>query len=388
MYQISLVTAEEYSLPVLKQAVARHFSLLPQESLRPGMKVTIKPNLIMKGRPEMAATTHPALVKAVILHLRELGIKDITIADSPGGLYSKPLLMGVYEQTGMKAAANECGAMLNTDLGSKVFRIPQGKVCHEFDIIDPIGNADFVINLCKLKTHCMTAMSCGVKNLFGCVPGLLKPQLHYRFPEGEKFAQMLIDLSLLVRPGLTIVDGVDGMEGDGPTGGVPRHMGITAAATAENLYALDLVMCYILGFTPSQVPMVRCAIERELCPKDWRQVDIQGDRNAVRPLENLKKPATKKLNFASALPKPLSAIMDRYQGKLSPCPVIRVKDCIGCGRCAQICPAHTIEIAKGKAVIGPSKCIKCFCCHEMCPAKAIDIKSIGFFRLFSKYSES
>lgn len=110
------------------------------------------------------------------------------------------------------------GASLNLSADSRNVHVAEGALCRDFDVIDPVADADFVVNCCKLKTHCMTTLSCGVKNLFGCVPGLLKPQLHYRFPDGEQFARMLVDLSLLVKPGLTVADAVDAMEGDGPTG--------------------------------------------------------------------------------------------------------------------------------------------------------------------------
>jgi len=61
--------------------------------------------------------------------------------------------------------------------------------------------------------------------------------------------------------------------------------------------------------------------------------------------------------------------------------VIRRKDCVGCGRCAESCPAHTITIVSGKAQIRYDRCIHCYCCHEMCPVRAIDIRRTRFFDL-------
>ena len=52
----------------------------------------------------------------------------------------------------------------------------------------------------------------------------------------------------------------------------------------------------------------------------------------------------------------------------------RRRECVGCGRCAESCPQHTIQIRKGKAVIDYKNCIRCFCCHEMCPKHVIDIR--------------
>ena len=55
--------------------------------------------------------------------------------------------------------------------------------------------------------------------------------------------------------------------------------------------------------------------------------------------------------------------------------------CIGCGKCAESCPAHTIQILERKAVIAYPNCIRCFCCHEMCPKQAVDIRRLGIFDL-------
>lgn len=157
----------------------------------------------------------------------------------------------------MAAVAGRTGASLNLSAGSRNVHVAEGALCRDFDVIDPVADADFVVNCCKLKTHCMTTLSCGVKNLFGCVPGLLKPQLHYRFPDGEQFARMLVDLSVLVKPGLTVADAVDAMEGDGPTGGRRRHVGLTAAAKYDGLYALDLILAGLIGSAPTGCPCSR-----------------------------------------------------------------------------------------------------------------------------------
>ena len=177
MSELSFLHTDSYNETDLQSAIQRHFELLNIQ-IAPDARVVIKPNLIMRCGPERAATTHPAIVEAVVRQLQAMGVRDITIADSPGGLYTPQLLAAAYAATGMETVAKQYGVKLNTTVGSRELRGADAALCRTFDIIDPVADADCVINLCKLKTHCMTMLSCGVKNLFGCIPGLLKPQLH------------------------------------------------------------------------------------------------------------------------------------------------------------------------------------------------------------------
>ena len=382
MAMVSCVETTTYGTEQMYAAVKRHLDLLGFQ-LPAGAKVLLKPNLIMRAGPGRAATTHPALVEAVAQCLWELGAGEIVLADSPGGPYLPGLLEGVYETSGMREAAQRCGIRLNTNCASKAVQVAQGEICREFDVIDPVLEADVVVNLCKLKTHCMTTLSCGVKNLFGVVPGLLKPQLHYRFPDGERFAKMLVDLSLLVRPALTLVDGVEGMEGNGPTGGQRRYFGITLGAVGMDLYALDLAAAWALGLGPEQVPVIAEAVQRGLCPKDFKQVHLVGD--PLPRFFNVRMPESKLLDFTGHLPGPLAGLVRKLEPWLAPHPKIRTYECVGCGRCAESCPAKTITIRGGKAQIGKDQCIRCFCCQEMCPVRAIDIQTSPIFRFLSKF---
>ena len=137
----------------------------------------------MKRRPEEATTTHPLVVEAAARLLLDWGASEVTIADSPGGPYTRPLLHSIYETCGMTAAARQSGARLNEDTGFTTLRREENRLVREFSIINPVAEADLVVSVCKLKTHSMTTLSGGVKNLFGCIPGLQKPELHLRFPE-------------------------------------------------------------------------------------------------------------------------------------------------------------------------------------------------------------
>ena len=379
MPQVSIQKTDSYDPACVEAAVRAHFQALGlAQRIRPDMKIAIKPNLIMKRRPEDAVTTHPAVVEAVIRQLQELGVREIVIAESPGGPYTASLLRSLYETCGMAEVARRTGVALNLDTSSRQVA-GTGEVTRQFTILTPIADADLVLNLCKLKTHCMTVLSGAVKNLFGCVPGLMKPELHMRYPQKEDFCRMLLDLSAALPPVISLVDAVDAMEGDGPTGGKKKHVGLTLCSTDR--YALDLVNAAVVGIDPQEILTVRQSIERGLCPAGLEQITLLGDRGALTQAGPFLRPRSKQADFSSQFPALLRPLAQKAARWIQPRPRIRRRDCIGCGKCAQSCPAHTIRIQQHKAVISYENCIRCFCCHEMCPEQAVEIRRLGVFDL-------
>ena len=296
---------------------------------------------------------------------------QITLADSPGGPFTKQALEGIYRASGMEEVAKKTGAVLNYDVGSTHVPNPEGKLCKAFDLINPIAEADFIVSICKLKSHCMTGLSGGVKNLFGCIPGLTKPEFHWRYPEERNFCGMLLDLCGTVKPEITFVDAVVSMEGDGPSSGDLRETDMTLCAT--NPYELDLVLTKVIGRKPEDIPLVDCARERGLCPDSADEVTLCGD--PLSTFADFKMPKSRTVDFITSIPKPLRGICEpiirRY---LTPRPKVLTNKCVGCGKCAESCPAHTIAIVGKKACIDRSRCIRCYCCHEMCPIHAIQVK--------------
>lgn len=377
MEEVSLLQTEYDDLS-MQRAMEGHFDLLRLEELfSPSTRVVLKLNLLLKRVPEAATTTHPALVKAIVRKLRALGVKEITLADSPGGPYTKGALEGIYRVCGIEQAAGEAGALLNFDTSHRELPF-DGETVKSFPIIKPVADADVVINVAKLKTHCMTLLSGGVKNLFGCVPGLAKPEFHCRFPEPERFCSMLVDLSRLIAPAITFVDAVEAMEGDGPSGGRPLHAGVTLCS--RNVWALDMLHCAILGVEPEQVLTVREAVRRGISPTSPDEIAVLGQPEALGGLPRFTLPRTKQIDFSSQMPRFLRPAVSRAVRWAAPRPVIRASRCVGCAKCAESCPAHTIEIRAGKARIDYRRCQKCYCCHEMCPVRAIDISRMAAFR--------
>ena len=341
--------------------------------VRPGMKIAIKANLVSMLKPEAAATTHPALLQALAQMLCEKGA-EVTIGDSPGGIYTKVYLDRIYAVTGMKEITKSTDAKLNWDFSVKQAQFPQGKVNKEFAYTGWLDEADAIINFCKLKTHGMMTLSAAAKNIFGAVPGTVKPEYHYRFPEPADFADMIIDFNEYFKPRLHIVDGVIGMEGNGPTAGTPRPIGILIAS--ENPHAADLLGAAIIGLKPQEVPTLVAAQQRGLIPDTAEELEVCGIdwKERIIPDYQLVK-AVRSLRFNRGSEKffgKISAVvMDRA---LASKPVLNPAECIGCKECYKVCPADAIEMIKHKPKINRKKCIRCFCCQEFCPKGALKVQ--------------
>lgn len=370
----TLYHVSEYREELLYPAVCKTMDALSvHEELRPDLKVVIKPNLVMAKSPDYPVTTHPLVVKAVVRYLREHGVTDITLAESSGGLYNAEHMKNLYRTCGM--AALEPDIRMNMDFSAQTVATKQGFKNHSFHLITPIVEADYIINICKLKTHAMTGYSGGIKNLFGTIPGLEKPQMHYRWPDIEDFSNMLLELAQTVAPQLTIIDAIDAMEGNGPTGGTSHPLHLLMAA--RDFYTQDYFAAGLMKLDPMNIVMIRQAVEQGLATPD--NIRLVGDE-IPDDLTPFQVPDTKRLDFSTALPgflqKPAVAVM----GKLfKSYPLLNRSKCVGCGKCAESCPAHIIKIkqdrhGKKKAVFQKKGCISCFCCQEMCPMKAIEVR--------------
>ena len=372
MNKVSILKTEEYNPQLLDEAIEKHFELLELNSLlRAGMSVTLKPNLLMKRTPEEATTTHPEVVAAVARALKRRGVTRLTLADSPGGPYTAGGLNTIYRASGMAEMAQREGIALNTATGYTTVATKTMRVS-SLNIINPVLECDLLINICKLKTHCMTGLSGAVKNLFGCIPGLQKPEFHYRFKQPEEFCDMLVDICETIKPAITFVDAVVSMQGDGPSGGTPAQTGLTLCAT--NPYDLDVVLCELIHMPHEQAQTVKAAYKRGLAAR-LEDINLCGDPKLISSVGEFCLPATKSLNFNRYLPKFMQGVVDKFTERfVTPRPVIIKNACIGCGKCAESCPAHTIIIADNKAEINYDNCIKCYCCHEMCPVKAIKVR--------------
>ncbi len=340
----------------------------PKAFLQQGGRVLIKPNLLTASRPEAGVTAHPAVVEAAARLFVQAGAQ-VVIADSPGGPYNRRVMEKVYWACGMDQAAERSGAQLNWDFSSQK-RPSAGRTQRDFQIISPANQADVIVSIGKLKTHMMMYFTGAVKNLYGLIPGVTKAAYHSQCPNREDFASLLADLCQTIAPDLSILDGVVGMDGKGPSAGRPRQAG--AILAARNPFAADLAAMLYCGLDPSLAPVHRQGRARGLAPDKWEQLEIAGE--ALPPLAEPFAPATPARHarpFIASMPHFLQPKLDQWLG---PRPVFTQK-CVGCGACVRACPRQALQIRQGRARLNKRRCIKCYCCHELCPFQAVAIGS-------------
>ena len=344
--------------------------------VRPGMRIGIKANLVAAMEPGKAATTHPALIKALVDIIKEKGATPV-VGDSPGGIYTAAFLNRVYAASGMR----DTGAELNRDFSTRPVELPEARVCKTAVVTGWLLDCDGIINFAKLKSHGMMGLSAAAKNLFGTIPGTMKPEYHFRFPDPADFADMLVDLDEFWKPRLHLVDAVVAMEGNGPTAGKPKAVGCLLAG--ENPHAIDLLCARLIGLEPDAVPTLAAARARGLCPADPEALEIDG------PWAQLVAPDFEIITERSGLQFQGSlgggragALFSSFLGRsLAARPAVEKAACVGCRKCEQICPAKAITMRRGKPAVNRGACIRCFCCQEFCPKGAMRVQRPPLARL-------
>lgn len=381
MSKVSIVKCNDYSSDKVYIAVSKSLELLGgiEKYIKPGMKVLLKCNLLMKKRPEECATTNPEVAAALARLVKEAGAIPI-IGDSPGGLYTERALKGVYKVCGMEEIAERDNIDLNYNVDTVEVHHPEGKIIKSMTVMKLLEEVDVVISIAKLKTHGMTLYTGAVKNLFGVIPGTTKAEYHFRMKKLEDFSNMLVDINTYVKPVLSIIDAVVGMEGHGPSAGDPREIGAILASTSP--FALDVTSASLVGIPPEKVCTIQRVKERGLCSDRLEDITLLGDSFKDLYIKDFKIPKHKQVGFIEHFIKGDNMIVNSLNNYFGPRPVFIHKGCVGCGDCARNCPPKAITMKDGKPVVNLKECIKCYCCQELCPKKTVVIQRNWLFRTF------
>jgi uncharacterized protein (DUF362 family)/Pyruvate/2-oxoacid:ferredoxin oxidoreductase delta subunit len=360
---VTLIKCSDYSPEAVDGAVGRAVDSLGGISsfVKPGMTVLLKPNMLAARSIDKAVTTHPEVVRAVIRLVKQAGgIPAVGDSQAIGG-FAK-----IAETTGIAAVCAEEGAEL-VELSEAVRVAGKGTFKH-FELAKRVVEADAVINLPKAKTHCQMLLTLAVKNLFGCIPGTRKAQWHFKAGvDKTAFATMLVEIHELVRPVLNIVDGVIGMEGNGPGSGTPRELGFIAAS--PDAHSLDIVLAEVLGVSHEMVPTIRLAKSRGLAPAGLGEIEVVGDYAGIEEARVRDFKLASASNLEWSIPEPVRKVL---KSALTAKPVVDKDKCVNCMMCKEACPIAAIGPGKGRPDINLRLCIRCFCCQEICPKGAIE----------------
>jgi uncharacterized protein (DUF362 family)/ferredoxin len=370
---VSIVKCQNYYEDKVLNGLRQSIDLIGgiQTFVNKGSRVLLKPNLLYGKSPEKAVTTHPSIVRGMIQIVREAGGVP-SIGDSP----SVGSLTWTAEKAGIKAVADEMKCPL-VEFNRPVLP-PKGggKTFKQLEVDQAVLEADVIINLPKFKTHSLTLLTLGVKNLFGCIPGHQKPLWHLKAGDDRKiFAQVLFDIYQVIQPSLTILDGIVGMEGNGPNSGRPIPMGLILAS-GDSL-SLDQIVCDLIGISRESLLTNRVAFERGM-GKD--PIDVLGEKIENLKIPNFQFPTLSQPNWN--LPGFLSKAL---KNALTSKPVINEEVCKNCDRCTEICPPKALARMGEDLVFDYGECIRCLCCLEVCPEGAISIRQGWALRLKSKF---
>jgi ferredoxin len=282
----------------------------------------------------------------------------------------------------MIEAAQSSSAILNFNTDIVDVFVPEAKIAKKITIASVVKEADAIISLPKLKTHGMCLFTGAVKNMFGIIPGTTKMEYHFRMNKIDDFSDMLIDVCKFANPVLSVMDAVIGMEGNGPSAGIPRAIGAIIAGCSP--YAVDVAATDLVGIKPNRVTTIVKAEERGLCSASPENIVFLGDHFKKPYITDFKLPESAKRGLLSKILDVTgnSGISKWLKPKVEPKPVIRYNLCKGCGDCERCCPPKAIRMQSAKPEIDMEKCIKCYCCQELCPEKAVIIGRNWAFKLF------
>jgi uncharacterized protein (DUF362 family) len=340
--------------------------------VKPGERVLLKPNMLSAKAPDAAVTTHPEVVRSVIEMVREAGAIPF-VGDSPG----VGKLQRVAEKCGLYQVLLETGTEL-VEFTEPV-QVTGPGFFKRFELAKPYLEADRVINLPKLKTHGMMTMTCAVKNLFGAVVGAGKIAWHLKAGDDrDLFAQMLLEIYQIRKPDLNIVDAITAMEGDGPSGGDPRHVGLLIAGI--NAVSVDVIAAEILGIPKKFLYLERVAEKLALSGVQRSAIQTSGCAVSDAHIPDFKLPPISDVQFG--MPRFLSRHLRHY---FTAYPVPIPGKCKLCGVCCDACPPGAMEIRNGSLLIDYPRCIRCFCCRELCPEDALGVREGKLLRIIKRY---
>jgi len=348
--KVGIVECKSYNQKQVDRAIVKALKLINFQ-LEKNKKVLLKPNLVVEKSKHLEATiTNKSIIEAVCKILKKNNCK-IFIGES-----SFTNTVDCFKKSGLNEFVRKYNAKIVIFEQDKLVKIrnSKAKILNSFPISKTLRNVDLVINLPKLKTHLLTKYTGAVKNLYGVIPGGLKQRLHRKAHGGRNFSNMLLDIYEGISPQLNIMDGVVGMEGQGPIAGAPVKSNLILCS--KNAIALDMACSKLIGLKPKKVYSNYYAVKRRLYPS--YKFELVG----------MSKLPSLKFNI------PRGDSSSKLKGLFKEKPIVVNKStCERCGLCASKCPQKAIKL-QPYPVVDRKKCIRCFCCMEICPTHSLSLE--------------
>lgn len=381
---VALGTCASYDDGALDEALGRLLARTPAWArLFDGDPVVLlKPNLLVPRSVNTATTTHPRFIAAAARAVRRVHAGTLLLGDSPAigtttavarviGL--RPLLRGLDVQ------------LVNF---TEPVAVSGGGGFGPQNLARQVVEADRIVNLPKIKTHGQMGLTLATKNLYGTVIGMEKARLHLHAGRSrDTFARLLNEIADRARCSFSLADGVVAVEGNGPSSGDPRDLGVIGAS--DDLTALDRVLAEVVGFDVEDLPMLLQRRAASVPGAFLRDIDLAGT-----PIERVAvsdwRPARPLDSGEIFLPGPLARPL-RHQ--LTTRPRFDDRRCTRCEICTRHCAAGAMTLARrGRRHGGPDasrtavrvdldRCIRCYCCQEVCPEGAISVGEGTLLRL-------
>lgn len=242
-----------------------------KREIKTGDTVVIKPNM---GHPiyEPGVITSPQVLYHLITSIRDRA-SEVIVGESDGIRYSCD---EAFKNTGIGDAALNAGARIVNFSKEPLVKVEleNSLFLKEIKLPKILIESDSFVTAPVIKTHEVTTLTCSLKNQFGCIPDRHRILLHHHLDE------VIVDLNMLLRPKLSVIDGTIGMEGNGPIHGPKVNLNLVLAA--NNIVAADATVCRLMGFDPSQIRHLKLAVQRGLGTIEEEEIEIFPTKSLLK----------------------------------------------------------------------------------------------------------
>jgi len=263
-----IAKAKDYSIDLASVIKTGFRGLGISEKEITGKRILLKPNLVEPHRRASHINTHPLVVRGAVEAFKSLGAAQVIVAEGPGHYRDTHLVLEESKMIDVLWEDRIPFVDLNYDQWFSEPNLGGNTKLKSLILPATLKQVDWIVSIPKMKTHHWAGVTLSMKNLFGVMPGMF-----YGWPKNVLHQvgidESIVDINATVKPHFAIVDGIVGMEGDGPIMGTPKNAGVLVMG--RNLLAVDATCCRVMGINPSKVRYLS-KIENKLGP--IRQADI------------------------------------------------------------------------------------------------------------------